>query len=190
MPEWRVVSEFPEYDVSDDGQVRRRDTGRVRKGWTEQSGHRTVTLQNPGSKSKRVKIHRLVAKAFLPNPGGLPYVRHLNDVPGDNRLTNLAWGTNSDNQKDSIRNGTHYGTRVTHCPRGHEYTPDNTAVRGARKSRFCKTCDRIVHKQNRRRGLPPGDPRHGKPTTRGNWGCNCHPCAEADRARLRKYATQ
>lgn len=186
MAEWRKVEDFPRYEVSDDGRVRFSKTGRVRKGWTEQSGHQTVTLQNPGEKSKRVKIHRLVAKAYLPNPDKLPFVRHLNDVPGDNRLENLAWGTNSDNQIDSIRNGTHFAVRITHCPQGHEYTVENTSRRGKRQSRFCKVCDKQFHREQRKKGLPPDDPRHGLPSTRGNWGCNCDPCSEADRERSRR----
>lgn len=34
----------------------------------------------------------------------------------------------------------HYERARTHCPRGHEYTPENTANRNGR--RFCRTCDR------------------------------------------------
>ena len=49
-------------------------------------------------------IHRLVAMAYIPNPNNYPIVRHLNDNPLDNRLANLAWGTQKDNVKDSIKN--------------------------------------------------------------------------------------
>ena len=186
--EWRQVVGFPNYEVSEAGQVRRADTLRVRKQWTERGGYKTVTLNNPGEKAKRLKVHRLVAKSFIENPDNLPFVRHLNDVSDDNRVENLAWGTNSDNQRDSIRNGTHYGSQITHCPKGHEYTSENTSRRGKKKSRFCKTCDRDAHKNQRRKGLTPEDPRHGLPSTRSNWGCNCEPCVAADRQRLKKYA--
>ena len=40
---------------------------------------------------KRLKIHRLVAQAFLPNPMGLPYVLHKDGDKTNNRYTNLEW---------------------------------------------------------------------------------------------------
>lgn len=140
---WGVVEEFPAYEISDTGVVRHRESGRVRKLWRESTGYLTVTLRNPGGVSKRLKVHRLVASAFHLNLENRPYVRHLNDVRDDNRLENLAWGTNSENQYDSIRNGTHYGTNLTHCPQGHKYDAENTARRGKRKSRFCRGAMRI-----------------------------------------------
>lgn len=38
-------------------------------------------------------------------------------------------------------------TRVTHCPRGHEYTPENTRITGGR--RFCKACNRAAKARQR-----------------------------------------
>lgn len=58
-----------------------------------------------GPKSKRKYLHRAIAEAFIPNPDNLPMVRHLNDDPTDNRVENLAWGTQTDNMQDCIRNG-------------------------------------------------------------------------------------
>lgn len=58
---------------------------------------------------KTEQISRLVAKSFLPTAQDDLLVRHLNDNPMDNRASNLAWGSNADNQQDSIRNGTRAG---------------------------------------------------------------------------------
>lgn len=49
-------------------------------------------------------IHRLMARIFIPNPEGYPLVRHLNDLPLDNRIENLAWGTPAMNVEDARRN--------------------------------------------------------------------------------------
>lgn len=42
-------------------------------------------------------VHRLVAKAFLPNPRRREQVHHINSDPRDNRLENLAWVTRRQN---------------------------------------------------------------------------------------------
>jgi len=56
--------------------------------------------------AKRVFIHRLMLEAFVgPPPTVKSVCRHINDVPDDNRLENLAWGTSADNAQDAIKNG-------------------------------------------------------------------------------------
>lgn len=42
-------------------------------------------------------VHRLVAKAFLPNLKRRPQVHHINSNPRDNRAENLAWVTCKEN---------------------------------------------------------------------------------------------
>ena len=64
----------------------------------------TQSLLNDEGKYVYGYLHRLVAMAYIPNPNNYPIVRHLNDNPLDNRLANLARGTQKDNVKDSIKN--------------------------------------------------------------------------------------
>src|SRR3990167_2227261 len=53
----------------------------------------------------KLSVHRLVCEAFHgPCPPG-NLARHLNDIKGDNRAINLAWGTRCDNWADAKRNG-------------------------------------------------------------------------------------
>ena len=49
------------------------------------------------SKRKRVKVHRLVAQAFIPNPDNLPQVNHKDLDKRNNHADNLEFISNRDN---------------------------------------------------------------------------------------------
>ena len=55
-----------------------------------ESGYLHVHLLNRG-KGKCVRLHRLVAEHFIPNPHGYKQVNHKNGVKTDNRASNLEW---------------------------------------------------------------------------------------------------
>lgn len=58
--------------------------------------YRSATISN-GFEHHSIKIHRLVASAFIPNPDNLPEVNHLNLDTADNRADNLEWCTRTYN---------------------------------------------------------------------------------------------
>lgn len=86
-------------------------------------------------------VHRLVMAAFVgPCPAGM-VVLHWDDVPTNNYLGNLRYGTLTDNRHDSVRNGGHHMSSRTHCKRGHEFTPQNTYhPRSSPNQRQCRRC--------------------------------------------------
>ena len=60
-----------------------------------------ISLKKEG-KAYWVRVHRLVASAFIPNPFGKPTVNHKNGIKYDNRVENLEWATYLENNLHSI----------------------------------------------------------------------------------------
>lgn len=102
---WWFIDSAPDYMISDHGRVwSGKSQAFVKPKPMDKHGHLGVCLSVNG-RPRYEYIHRLMAKAFIPNPNRHPIVRHLNDYPDDNYLENLAWGTQKDNMRDCIDNG-------------------------------------------------------------------------------------
>lgn len=94
------------YEVSDCGQVRNAYTDHVLVPQANKCGvpYLCVSMRADNGRRVRRSIHRLVAAAFCLRRPGCEIVRHLNSDHIDNRAENLAWGTASENVRDSQRN--------------------------------------------------------------------------------------
>lgn len=97
------------YSISDVGEVKNDTTGYILKPAIQQ-GYAHVTLYI-NKKGKRVKIHRLVATAFIPNPNNKPYVNHIDGIRSNNNVENLEWVTASENTQHAVDTGLFLPTR-------------------------------------------------------------------------------
>ena len=79
-------------------------------------GYLRVQLSKNGVR-KSVRVHRLVAEAFIPNPDNLTQVNHIDEDKTNNRVDNLEWCTPKYN--------TNYGTRNKRASRNFDYSARN-----------------------------------------------------------------
>jgi hypothetical protein len=108
--EWRpAVGYDGRYEVSNLGRIRSTRGlfgSRTLNGSTKGNRYWRVTLTKDG-RQRTPAIHTLVLTAFAgPRPPGMQGC-HDDDNPANNRLTNLYWGTSSQNNRDKVRNGGH-----------------------------------------------------------------------------------
>lgn len=154
---WRPVSGREDYMVSDQGRV-----ARILKPVPDNRGYLNVTLSRREGVLSRRKVHQLVAEAFHgPRPEGAE-VCHNDDNPANNAADNLRYDTHSGNEQDKVDHGRHHHARKTHCPAGHEYTPENTYTTpdGRRSCRECRQlkygeANRKSREKRAARGLMP-----------------------------------
>lgn len=55
-----------------------------------------------GIQARYVLLHRIIAKAFIPNPNNYPYIDHIDTNPSNNDILNLRWCTASMNRRNPI----------------------------------------------------------------------------------------
>lgn len=94
---WKPVVGFEgTYEVSNCGQVRSlpkgRTKGRILKPYLNRYGYHVVTLRKEsGGKNYCLKVHRIVANAFIENPNNYPYINHKDENKTNNFADNLEW---------------------------------------------------------------------------------------------------
>ncbi|MBQ3414509.1 MAG: HNH endonuclease [Clostridia bacterium] len=98
---WKSIENYPYYQISNFGRVRSLDKyvkhyksrcgfalrkGMILKTKYDKDSYYTICLRNNGI-AKTLKVHRLVAQAFIPNPNKLPIVNHKDE----NKSNNFVW---------------------------------------------------------------------------------------------------
>lgn len=89
------------YKVDESGNVFSVARGRNIKPTSDRYGYKYVVLSVCGRR-KTMKVHRLVAEAYIPNPDGKQTVDHINNIKDDNRVENLRWATASEQKFNEI----------------------------------------------------------------------------------------
>lgn len=99
-----VVGYEDYYWVGDAGEIWSLRKGAFLKTTEKPNGYKYIEFNVKGDVSYH-RVHRLVAKAYIPNPENKPFVNHLDGDKGNNNVDNLEWVTGSENNKHAVDNG-------------------------------------------------------------------------------------
>lgn len=101
--DYRVVEGWDNYVVTSCGKVFKKETGvEVAQVLTGEPQYKYVNLRQD-KRHKLIRVHRLVALAFLPAVEGKAFVDHIDRDKFNNDASNLRWATASENQRNQPR---------------------------------------------------------------------------------------
>jgi hypothetical protein len=102
VEQWRAITGFAGYSISDQGRVRNDQTGRTLRPAVDHGGYLRVSLWNQGHETK-CSVHRLVVQEFVaPIPEGME-VDHIDRNRTNNRVENLTIVSRGENERNKSR---------------------------------------------------------------------------------------
>ena len=102
---WKDIPNYEgKYQISNMGRVRNIQTNHIRKNNCSYGLYEKICLERNG-KQELLSIHRLVGKAFIPNPQNKKEINHIDGNKRNNRADNLEWATRKENAQHSIKIG-------------------------------------------------------------------------------------
>ena len=97
----KQVRGFPNYFVNPNGDMYSRLSGKLRllHPTTNSKGYLYHVIKNSNNNSHKMRVHRLVATAFIPNPNNYSQVHHIDEDKTNNNVDNLMWVTQLQNMR-------------------------------------------------------------------------------------------
>ena len=94
------------YRVSNLGRVKNTITHNFLKNYLHKSGYVRINIKKL-QKNNNCRLHRLIARAFIPNPENKKTVNHIDGNKQNNSIENLEWLTQKENNKHARDTGLH-----------------------------------------------------------------------------------
>lgn len=143
MEEWKNIIGYEGlYEVSNKGNVRNVRRNKLLKLSKNRYGYIQVYLYKNGIRTG-LKVHRLVAQAFIENPDNLPEVNHKNEDKIDNRVENLEFCDHKYNVNYGHRTENAINTRVKNG-----YADPDFIGFGLNEKEYMKEYNRIYRENN------------------------------------------
>lgn len=152
---WKQIEGYENlYEVSNLGRVRSVERpsrnkrnkngvikGKILKPGSNPVGYVIVSLYRD-KKQKFFQVHRLVAKAFIPNVMNKEQVNHIDGNKKNNNINNLEWATRSENMKHAIENGLFKIRKIEKAKEIEQLDLNNNVIK------TWNSCREIVNKLN------------------------------------------
>lgn len=87
------------YKISNKGNLYSKYKNKILVPSEDKDGYKYITLYNGKGFHKFFRMSRMVAINFIPNPKNLSQVNHKNHIKEDNRVDNLEWCEDYENQR-------------------------------------------------------------------------------------------
>lgn len=113
METWKEIKDYEGYEISNFGNIKslskkikckngfRITKEKILKPKKTKQGYLSIQFKRKG---KYFSIHRIVALHFIDNIKDKPQVNHINGIKQDNRVENLEWCNQSENQIHAYKN--------------------------------------------------------------------------------------
>ncbi len=102
---WKSIDGYANYEASSLGGVRNATTERILKPADNGEGYLRVGLCRKGIRSKQL-IHKVVAHAWIENPSNKQFLDHINNIKGDNCVSNLRCASATEDGRNRLKQHT------------------------------------------------------------------------------------
>ena len=146
---FKIIKEFPKYEINEEGIIRNIKTGRIMKIGTHTQKKTGLTYKRLSLKKDKKQyntlLHRLLAMTFIPNPDNLPDVDHSDSNSLNNTLNNLRWSSSSENQQNrGVNKNNKLGIKnISYC-KTHNLYRFNKIVKGKVIQEYFKTLEEAI----------------------------------------------
>lgn len=143
MEQWKQIVDFPNYEVSNMGNIKSLYSEKLLKPSSNWEGYLMVVLYKDGKGFMKL-VHRLVAQAFVENPQEKPTVDHINMNKQDNRAVNLRWQTQKEqlNNEDQNYKTNQYSEKVKEAKKKY-YEANKEKLKEKQKVYYKINCEKI-----------------------------------------------